>query len=62
MSNETSQYFQKFTRTPREESYLWKTTHLNTAERNEEVNEGGMKDGRKVRGRRERRGKGGKQW
>lgn len=41
--------------TLREESYLWKTTHLNTAERNEEVNKDWMKDGRKVRGRREKR-------
>lgn len=55
MSYESGQYFQKFMSPLREESYLWKTTHLNTAERNEEVNKDWMKDGRKVRGRREKR-------
>lgn len=37
----------KFTTTQREESYLWKTTHLNTAE---EINKGGMKEGGERRG------------
>lgn len=55
MRNESGRYFQKFISPLREESYLWKTTHLNTAERNEEVNKDWMKDGRKVRGRREKR-------
>lgn len=46
-----------FMRTPREESYLWKTTHLNTAEKNEEGSEGGAKDGKKVRVGREKKEK-----
>ncbi len=45
------QQFQKFMKTPRGESYLWKTTHLNTAERKEEVKEGGKIDGGKRRRR-----------
>lgn len=49
MKNENLKY--KLSRTQREESYLWKTTHLNTAE---EINKGGMKG---KRGRRDRRGK-----
>lgn len=38
MNNEKLKY--KLSRTQREESYLWKTTHLNTAE---EINQRGMK-------------------
>lgn len=49
MNNENLKY--KLSSTQREESYLWKTTHLNTAE---EINKGGMKG---ERGRRDRRGK-----
>lgn len=37
--------FKKLKRTPRGESYLWKTTHLNTAEKEEEVKASGRKNG-----------------
>lgn len=49
MNNENLNY--KLNRTQREESYLWKTTHLNTAKK---TIEGGMKG---EGGRRDRRGK-----
>lgn len=34
-----------FKTTPRGKSYLWKTTHLNTAERQEDMKEGGRTEG-----------------